>query len=145
MANATVLRDMGEMIVYHLVRFRGNPILENRCADGIIVCGSLADGTDRPMRQGDYCECKDGWTGINCNVCTENKACDAMMPTKEGGVCYQNGEVVHENFQMCDVTNKKIVDILEGRRPQVTFTCNAKDHTCAFQCEYQPGEMPSFH
>ncbi|KAH8776158.1 ABC transporter-like protein [Hyaloscypha finlandica] len=85
------------------------------------------------MRQGDYCECKEGWTGINCNVCTENKACNAMMPTKDGGVCYQNGEVVHENYQMCDVTNKNILSLLDGRRPQVTFSCNAEDATCAFQ------------
>ena len=106
-------------------------------ADSIIVCGSLADDErDRPMRQDDYCECKEGWAGINCNVCTENKACNALMPHKEGGVCYQNGEVVHENYQMCDITNRNIVKILDGRRPQVTFSCNAKDETCAFQCKY---------
>ncbi|KAG4430218.1 hypothetical protein IFR05_014304 [Cadophora sp. M221] len=97
------------------------------------VCGALSDGEDRPMRQSDYCECKEGWTGINCNVCTENKACNAMMPTNDGGVCYQNGEVVHENYQQCDVTNKKIVQILDGKKPQVTFNCNANDTTCDFQ------------
>lgn len=87
------------------------------------------------MRQGDYCNCEPGWTGINCNVCTDNKACNRLMPDHEGGVCYVNGEVVHENHQMCDVTNKKIVDILEGRRPQVTFTCNTDggNETCAFE------------
>jgi hypothetical protein len=106
------------------------------------VCGSLADDDrDRPMRQGDYCECKEGWTGINCNVCTENKACNALMPTKDGGVCYQNGEVVHENYQMCDVTNKNIVSLLDGRRPQVTFSCNADEATCAFQCKYDASGM----
>jgi hypothetical protein len=109
-------------------------------ADWDVVCGSLADGKDRPMRQGDYCECEDGWTGINCNVCTTNQAFNALMPKpddggeRSGGVCYQNGEVVKENYQMCDVTNKKIVDILEGKRPQVTFTCNAERETCDFQC-----------
>ncbi len=100
------------------------------------VCGALADGDDRPMRQGDYCECKEGWTGINCNVCTENKACNALMPTNDGGVCYQNGEVVHENYQQCDVTNKKIVQILDGKKPQVTFNCNKNDTTCDFQCRF---------
>lgn len=85
------------------------------------------------MRGGDYCKCDDGWTGINCNVCTENKACNSLMPSKEGGVCYQNGDVVHENFQMCDVTNVKILDTLKERRPQVTFTCNKKHKTCNFQ------------
>ena len=28
-----------------------------------------------------------------------------------------------------------IVDILKGQKPQVTFTCNAEDETCAFQCK----------
>ncbi|KAF4629027.1 hypothetical protein G7Y89_g9123 [Cudoniella acicularis] len=102
------------------------------------VCGSLADGENRPIRDGQFCECKEGWTGINCNVCTENKACNALMPPNEegersGGVCYQNGEVIKENYQMCDVTNVKIVEILNGRRPQVTFTCNAEHETCDFQ------------
>jgi ATP-binding cassette subfamily G (WHITE) protein 2 len=60
------------------------------------------------------------------------------MPEEGGGVCYQNGEVVKENYQMCDVTNVKIVEILEGKKPQVTFTCNAADKTCAFQCETRP-------
>lgn len=55
-------------------------------------------------------------------------------------MCYQNGEVVTQNYQMCDVTNVKIVEILDGRRPQVTFTCNAEDDTCDFQCEYFPIE-----
>ncbi|RKF55960.1 ABC transporter G family member [Erysiphe neolycopersici] len=97
------------------------------------VCGSLADGRERKIRDGDYCKCDDGWTGINCNVCTGNTACNELMPTKEGGVCYQYGEVVHENYQMCDVTNAKIVEILKGRRPQVTFTCNKEKKTCDFQ------------
>ena len=56
-------------------------------------------------------------------------------PIDDGAVCYQNGDVVKENYQMCDVTNTKIVDILKGRKPQVTFTCNAEDETCAFQCK----------
>jgi len=55
---------------------------------------------------------------------------------EEGSVCYQNGEVVKENYQMCDVTNVNIVQILEGKKPQVTFTCNAEDDTCDFQCGY---------
>jgi hypothetical protein len=135
MANAPVLQDSVERIAYRLVCIRQHPTLESIYTDGRIVCGSLADGENRPVRQSDYCECTEGWTGINCNVCTKNKACNALMPGNEGGVCYQNGEVVHENYQMCHVTNQKIVDILEGRRPQVTFTCNANDSTCAFQCE----------
>ncbi|EHK96774.1 putative ATP-dependent permease [Glarea lozoyensis 74030] len=99
----------------------------------MLVCGSLADGKDRPMRTGNSCDCEDGWGGINCNVCQNNKACNALMPTGDGGVCYTNGEVVKENYQMCDVTNRKIVDLLDPRKPQVTFTCNAPKSTCDFQ------------
>lgn len=100
------------------------------------MCGSLADGNDRPMRDGDYCECDEGWSGINCNVCKTNQACNKLMPENTGGVCYQNGDVVNENYQMCDVTNVKIVEILDGKRPQVTFSCNAGDKTCDFQCMF---------
>ncbi|TEA18598.1 ABC transporter G family member [Colletotrichum sidae] len=99
------------------------------------LCGSLSRGsnTDRPRRNGDFCDCDDGWTGINCNVCTSNNACDALMPDKEGGVCYQNGEVINHNYQICDVTNKKITDLLGTKVPQVTFTCDKADASCDFQ------------
>lgn len=98
---------------------------------------------ERPMRQGDHCDCQDGWTGINCNVCTTNKACNALMPTGEGGVCYQNGEVVTENFQQCKVTNKMINILLDPRKPEVTFSCNKKDATCDFQ--FWIAEKESFY
>jgi hypothetical protein len=135
MANANVPLDMAETIA--CLQVRGPEAFRTiQDADGFLVCGSLArEEEKRPIRDGDYCECDEGWTGINCNVCQTNKACDAMMPTGKGGVCYQNGEVVVENYQMCDVTNVKIVEILEGRRPQVTFTCNANHTTCDFQCK----------
>ncbi|KAJ3536534.1 hypothetical protein NM208_g6676 [Fusarium decemcellulare] len=97
------------------------------------LCGSLARGKDRPMRSGSSCECDEGWTGINCNVCTDNKACNALMQTGEGGVCYQNGEVVKHNYQICDVTNEKITTLLGDQRPEVTFTCKREDKTCDFQ------------
>ncbi|CAM1510107.1 Fc.00g004420.m01.CDS01 [Cosmosporella sp. VM-42] len=97
------------------------------------LCGSLARGKDRPMRSADNCECDEGWTGINCNVCTENKACNALMETGDGGVCYQNGEVVNHNYQICDVTNEKITSLLGKQRPEVTFTCTEEDATCDFQ------------
>jgi hypothetical protein len=57
------------------------------------------------------------------------------MPENTGGVCYQNGEVVKENYQICDVTNRKIRDLLEEKVPQVTFTCNKENAGCEFQCK----------
>jgi hypothetical protein len=105
-------------------------------ANNLAVCGSLARGKDRPMRGRDNCKCDEGWTGINCNVCTTNKACNALTETGDGGVCYQNGEVVNYNHQICDVTNDKITTLLGDQRPEVTFTCKKEDATCDFQCSY---------
>lgn len=87
------------------------------------------------MRQSDTCECDEGWTGVNCNVCTENKACDRLMETGDGGVCYQNGEVVKQNYQMCDITNSKILDMLDGKIPQASFSCEKEAGVCDFQCK----------
>ncbi|PFH55391.1 hypothetical protein XA68_18436 [Ophiocordyceps unilateralis] len=97
------------------------------------LCGSLARGKDRPMRSGAACECDGGWAGINCNVCTNNEACDALMETGNGGVCYQNGEVVNNNHQMCRVTNKQITTLLGKQVPEVTFGCQKKASECNFQ------------
>ena len=100
------------------------------------VCESLADGKQRAPREGQYCDCKEGWEGVNCNVCTDDFACNAMMPPQvdgQGGVCYKHGPVVKENFQMCNVTNRKILDQLKEKKPQATFSCNADDKTCNFQ------------
>lgn len=85
------------------------------------------------MRPGDSCDCDSGWTGINCNVCTEDKACNALMETGDGGVCYANGEVVKQNHQMCDVTNEKILSMLDGKIPQATFSCQKESGVCDFQ------------
>ncbi|KAI9888025.1 MAG: hypothetical protein M1823_000146 [Watsoniomyces obsoletus] len=41
--------------------------------------------------------------------------------------------VVHENFQMCNVTNRKILDQLKEDKPQVTFSCQADEKACNFQ------------
>lgn len=56
------------------------------------------------------------------------------MATGDGGVCYQNGEVVKANYQICDVTNKEIRRLLGKQRPQATFTCSKDEATCDFQC-----------
>lgn len=95
------------------------------------------------MRQGKSCECDEGWTGINCNVCTSDRACDALMTeTDDGGVCYTGGEVVKQNYQMCDVTNKAIRDLLGAQIPQVTFTCHKEFGECDFQCRSSSSLVP---
>ncbi|KAF2089160.1 transporter, ABC superfamily [Saccharata proteae CBS 121410] len=97
------------------------------------VCGSLADGRNRAPRTEQYCNCADGWEGINCNVCKTDQACNAMMPEGVDGVCYREGLVVQENYQMCDITNRKILDQLKDQKPQATFSCNSETEECNFQ------------
>ncbi|KAM0754863.1 hypothetical protein T439DRAFT_309694 [Meredithblackwellia eburnea MCA 4105] len=132
------------------------------CPDGfggddcsIPLCGSLADGRDRFPREGDTCECSEGWGGLNCNVCQTDKACEGFdLRDSKGGlrtpasdddkaVCYKQGYTVRETYQMCDVTNRKILDMLPDRPPQVTFTCDASDQTCGFQ--FWIGKIESFY
>jgi hypothetical protein len=39
-------------------------------------------------------------------------------------VCYKGGLAIEQNFQMCDVTNRKIRDTIpDNKPPQVTFSC----------------------
>lgn len=99
------------------------------------TCGSLAEGKDRLPREGAQCECNDGWEGINCNVCKTDAACAPFMPLgqEEEAVCYREGVVVNENYQMCDITNPKIVQQLKTQKPQATFSCNAEKEECNFQ------------
>ncbi|KAF9113682.1 hypothetical protein BGX27_001045 [Mortierella sp. AM989] len=99
------------------------------------VCGALSDGRDRPQREEDQkCQCKDGWGGINCNVCKSDHVCDSLVPTGKNGTCYSGGLTVFENFQQCDVTNRKILDTLgPDQPPAITFSCNQQNKTCDFQ------------
>ncbi|ODV88931.1 hypothetical protein CANCADRAFT_131233 [Tortispora caseinolytica NRRL Y-17796] len=101
---------------------------------GTPACGSLAQGPNRHPRKDDSpCECDEGWDGIICNVCNSDAACDALMPEGVNGTCYKGGLAVKENHQICDITNRKILDILDGKIPRVTFSCNGDDESCNFQ------------
>jgi ABC-type multidrug transport system ATPase subunit/ABC-type multidrug transport system permease subunit len=57
--------------------------------------------------------------------------------------CYKGGETVFNNHQFCDVTNRKILDMLPGRPPQVTFSCDKTDATCDFQ--FWTAQVESFY
>ncbi|GAA5979551.1 hypothetical protein JCM5350_004931 [Sporobolomyces pararoseus] len=121
------------------------------------LCGSLAAGQDhRFPREGDDCECDEGWSGLNCNVCETDQACEALIDKDrdrlvrgsddedmDRAVCYKEGFGVKEMYQMCDVTNRKILDMLPGRPPQVTFTCDIPNESCGFQ--FWIGRKESFY
>ncbi|KAI0671808.1 hypothetical protein C8Q78DRAFT_972196 [Trametes maxima] len=116
-------------------------------------CDSLADGEHRRQREdGRECECKDGWGGINCNVCKTDDACVGFplrgQPTDDDErvgnmTCYKGGETVFNNHQMCNVTNRKILDMLPDRPPQVTFSCEKEFDTCQFQ--FWTAQVESFY
>lgn len=113
------------------------------CRDGyggmdcsVPLCGSLEeDNNRRPKRPEDkkLCKCKEGWEGVNCNLCTTDAVCDSFVPEGLKGTCYKTGIIVNKFHQMCDVTNKKIVSILNGKKPQATFSCNKTAGVCDFQ------------
>ena len=72
-------------------------------------------------------------------MCKDDKACkgfklrnpvDNMLEPdddeedKNDMVCYKGGLAIEQNFQMCDVTNRKIRDTIPNNKPpQVTFSC----------------------
>lgn len=98
------------------------------------VCGSLPKGPKRHLREnGTVCDCDSGWYGINCNMCSENKACNALMPEGEAGTCYTGGILVRENFHYCNVTNRKIKDLLKDQVAHVTFGCDRNESSCDLQ------------
>ncbi|KAJ7759367.1 hypothetical protein DFH07DRAFT_1023671 [Mycena maculata] len=120
-------------------------------------CDSLADGEQRRLREdGRSCECKDGWGGINCNVCQTNQACAGFplagdAPSGEDDevnpddmTCYTGGETVFNNHQMCNVTNRKVIDqVGADRAVQVTFSCDRPSEECSFQ--FWVAEVESFY
>ncbi|CCK71844.1 putative ATP-dependent permease ADP1 KNAG_0I00530 [Huiozyma naganishii CBS 8797] len=114
------------------------------CIDGFAgddcsapLCGALSDGNDkRPLRNDttNRCDCEDGWGGINCNICELDSVCDAFMPDPTvSGTCYKQGMIVNKLYQGCDVVNEKILEVLKGKIPQVTFSCDKAGGECNFQ------------
>jgi hypothetical protein len=73
--------------------------------------------------------------------------------------CYTGGETVFSNHQMCDITStplvnastcrililvdRKILDMLPDRPPQVTFSCDNSTATCSFQ--FWTAQQESFY
>ncbi|KAF9533977.1 hypothetical protein CPB83DRAFT_873410 [Crepidotus variabilis] len=61
--------------------------------------------------------------GNHFNLMDNNNDEDEGGTPSVNMTCYTGGETVVNNHQMCDVTNRKILDMLPDRPPQVTFSC----------------------
>jgi hypothetical protein len=126
MANANAHQATLELIVLLLV-CSPLPLTCSHVNSNCAECGSLSDGKERhPRPDGEQCQCNEGWSGINCNVCETDDAC-ANFPLRGGPdgelltaktigddtdapvanmTCYKDGLTVQQNFQMCDVTSE---------------------------------------
>ncbi len=113
------------------------------------LCGSPADGSRRRPRPdgAEECKCAPGWAGLNCNVCQADVACADFSlggdRLGENGTCYAGGQTIRKSFQQCDVTNSKITDMLPGRPPQVTFSCDKESSECNFQVSTSSPAIPA--
>ncbi|KAH9270896.1 hypothetical protein BASA83_006849 [Batrachochytrium salamandrivorans] len=117
----------------------------NNCSQPL--CGSL-DSPNRQIRPPDQsqCTCDPGWTGINCNICKSDQACDRLVPGNQNGTCYNSMQPVQKNHILCDVTNQAIVETLKGKAPQLSLSCDKGSSTCEFQfwaaqCKCYPGHI----
>ncbi|CCE66069.1 hypothetical protein TPHA_0O01000 [Tetrapisispora phaffii CBS 4417] len=102
------------------------------------LCGSPShDNKNRPLRNdtvSDACDCDEGWSGINCNLCEVDSVCNRFMPDNSiEGTCNKNGMIVNKINSNCNVVNSKILKILNGKIPQITFICDKNENKCNFQ------------
>ena len=104
------------------------------------------------------CQTDDACTGFPLVGGIESSFDD---PASVNMTCYKGGQTVFNNHQMCDVTStfflnvkyhlsdprmhkdRKIIDMLPDRPPQVTFSCDSSDNTCAFQ--FWTAQVESFY
>ncbi|KAI8816711.1 putative ABC transporter [Fimicolochytrium jonesii] len=122
------------------------------------LCDSLASGPNRSPRPSDKasCDCTDGWTGINCNICMRDDACTTLNPPRDPEfpvpgtpeqdlpVCYSGiRPATGTNYLQCEVRNKRILDMLNGPKPEITYSCSGPESTCNFQ--FWVDEKESFY
>ncbi|KAJ3188914.1 ATP-binding cassette sub- G member 2 [Gaertneriomyces sp. JEL0708] len=68
---------------------------------------------------------------LNSGQCSDvNGRCDKCPDGFGGDDC---GIPLKRNYLQCQVTNKAIMDQLQGKIPEITYSCDAQDKTCNFQ------------
>ncbi|EPZ33247.1 ABC transporter domain-containing protein [Rozella allomycis CSF55] len=107
-------------------------------ACGTPLCQSPVNKKRKPPNGDDLCECDDGWTGVNCNVCLTDDACVAFFGPGTNATCYKEGIVVNKQFRSCDVKLPPLLQMgLGDKKPYVTTQCTApsayEQSTCSIQ------------
>lgn len=97
------------------------------------LCGSLfMKDREGPKKEGKRCECEDGWTGVNCNVCAKDEVC------RVGDVCHRGTFAIHQAFKSCEAGIETFLFILlvlpdfyrrllGGKVAEVTAGCRVDD------------------
>ncbi|KAF9927373.1 hypothetical protein FBU30_003279 [Linnemannia zychae] len=89
----------------------------------LLSCGSpLQEISQRAtVEGGKACEsCVSGWSGINCNVCETDDACNVGTPPRsslfgtEKMVCNKKPEVFYNDFMICNVENSMLSSLFPG-------------------------------
>ena len=74
------------------------------------LCGKLPARRRKPAEE---CTCAGGWTGMNCNVCSDNEACSEMTRPVEG-ICYNEHIVVENAFKSCKFSKPSLIKRIAG-------------------------------
>lgn len=100
------------------------------------LCDSPVEGDKRAIRKDNEkeCKCTNDYKGINCNICTKDSSCTPIYNDEnDPGVCFSSVVPIIRNNLECQVTNKAILDQINGKIPEITYSCDSKTGKCDFQ------------
>ncbi|KAI3653144.1 hypothetical protein MP228_002569 [Amoeboaphelidium protococcarum] len=114
------------------------------------LCGSLdmppEDRTPLPLdgSRGKQCQCNDGWSGVNCQVCQNDNVCTKFLDPEgiagQNATCYKGAIPVHSNYQQCQIVNVALKNMLDGKHAYASFNCDVQPkapdnipNVCRFQ------------
>ncbi|ORX99568.1 hypothetical protein K493DRAFT_212395 [Basidiobolus meristosporus CBS 931.73] len=107
---------------------------------GVLACNSSSTlGISRELApsNGGVCNtCDEGFTGLNCNICTTNYGCSSQpqlykpLTTGEQMACNTKPEFVHQSYLQCPLTDPSLLSLYPGD-VQMAFTRNITGYSYA--------------